>query len=416
MSRAALLLAGVAVGAAVAAAAPAGETAPAAPAFAASGLLPGAAPGAANNASAAAAAGRPNVLFLFLDDMDASLGATSVMPHYTQRFITEGMTFSRAYVSSPKCCPSRTALFTGRFPHRLNDTAYGWCGDVVANKRYDATFAVPVQAAGYTTGYFGKLFNDMGDMCKPGVMHVPAGFDGPSDYFLGLCKESVYYSNPWNDNGTLYTTGASGGENYLQAYLGNKTLPWLRAAAAAAAAGGPPFFAVLAPHAPHFVAEPAPWHLNAPLPAQQAPRLPSYNASGAGKNWAVRQNPPLNAFMAANVDRHFRNRHRTLLSVDDYVHDVFAALEAAGVLDNTYVIASSDQCVWAARAPASARGGAAHAAPLSRPRRRARAPRRLALAPVARAPHLPRPPATPPAPRPPARAQRLPPRRVPPAL
>ena len=44
----------------------------------------------------------------------------------------------------------------------------------------------------------------------------------------------------------------------------------------------------------------------------------------------------------SGIDLHFRNRQRSLMSFDDYVRDVFATLEAAGVLDNTYVFATSD--------------------------------------------------------------------------
>ena len=74
-----------------------------------------------------------------------------------------------------------------------------------------------------------------------------------------MCNEAVYYGNTFNVDGKLFTTGPSGASNYLQAFIGNQSIPWLAAAAQAAAAGGKPFFAYLAPHAPHFPAEPAPW-------------------------------------------------------------------------------------------------------------------------------------------------------------
>lgn len=54
------------------------------------------------------------------------------------------------------------------------------------------------------------------------------------------------------------------------------------------------------------------------------------------------QNPPFDALTTAGIDTHFRNRQRTLMSVDDYVRDIFRTLEAAGVSSNTYVLASSD--------------------------------------------------------------------------
>ena len=42
------------------------------------------------------------------------------------------------------------------------------------------------------------------------------------------------------------------------------------------------------------------------------------------------------------IDELFRNRWRTLLSVDDVIADVVAAIDALGELDNTYFISTSD--------------------------------------------------------------------------
>ena len=283
-------------------------------------------------------------MFLILDDMDSMLGATDVMPHYKQRFISGGMNFSRAFVSSPKCCPSRTSLLSGRFAHRLADPTLGWCGDFVSQSRYDAMFIAQLRDSGYQTGFFGKMTNDMGPMCKQGVAHVPTGFNvSDGDKFFAMCNEVVFYGNTINNDGKLFTTGESGGKNYLQAVIGNATIPWLeRVAAASAQPGGKPFFAYLAPHAPHFPAEPAPWYAEAPLPSETAPRLPSYNVTGVGADWAINENAPFNDFTAAGIDLHFRNRQRSLMSVDDYVRDIFATLENAGVLGNTILFATSD--------------------------------------------------------------------------
>jgi N-acetylglucosamine-6-sulfatase len=181
----------------------------------------------------------------------------------------------------------------------------------------------------------------MGPMCASGA-HIPTGFNvSDGDHFVAMCNEVVYYKNTFNVNGQLYTTG-EGPADYLQAYIGNKTIPWLRHAAKEAVGGGRPFFAYLAPHAPHFPAQPAPWYMHAALPSQTAPRLPSYNNFTEGKSWAIRTNPPLDAFTADAVDLHYRNRLRSLLSVDDYIHDIFQVLEQTGALNSTFVITTSD--------------------------------------------------------------------------
>ena len=271
------------------------------------------------------------------------LNATSVMPNYVQRFSSEGMHFRNAFVASPKCCPSRTSLLAGRFSHGLNDTAQGWCGNFITAGTWNSTWLANVKGAGYATGFFGKMVNEMGSMCGPRA-EVPQGFDVKrGDRFVAMCNEVVYYGNTFNIDGALVTTGSRGNASaYLTSFLGNQTLDWLSRVAPAAAAGGPPFFAYLGPHAPHFPAEPAPWYADAPLPSDAAPRPPAFNAFRAGKSWAIRENPPFEPFTEDGIDLHFRNRQRSLMSVDDTVRDVFAALEAAGVLDNTYVIATSD--------------------------------------------------------------------------
>lgn len=53
-------------------------------------------------ACAVAASALPNLVVLLLDDQDSLLGSgLDVMPHYSQRFVTEGMRFSNSFVASP---------------------------------------------------------------------------------------------------------------------------------------------------------------------------------------------------------------------------------------------------------------------------------------------------------------------------
>lgn len=285
---------------------------------------------------------KPNLIFLILDDQDSMLNALDVMPNYVSRFKVGGAQALNAFVGTPKCCPSRTSMLSGRFAHNLNDNVMGWCGDFIANARYNETFMVDIKNAGYTMALVGKIVNSMGPMCSKDPI-VPAGFNvSDGDKFAAMCNEVVYYGNTFNLDGTLYTTGESGAANYLQAFIGNQTIPWLRNAAQAAASGGKPFFAYLAPHAPHFPAEPAPWYADAPLPSETAPRLPSFDGYTEGKSWAIQENAPFDDFTTKGIDLHFRNRQRSLMSVDDYVHDIFAVLEETGTLDNTFVFATSD--------------------------------------------------------------------------
>jgi len=88
---------------------------------------------------------KPNIIFMILDDMDSLLNATDVLPNYLQRLAVEGMKFENAFVASPKCCPSRTSLLSGRYTHRLNDTLQGWCGDFITEKCVHGFFLLSIK-------------------------------------------------------------------------------------------------------------------------------------------------------------------------------------------------------------------------------------------------------------------------------
>jgi arylsulfatase A-like enzyme len=140
-------------------------------------------------ALAGAAPSKPNFLVVVVDDADAELGSVSpsVMPNLNKWLVSGGATFSAAHVTSPICCPSRTSLFSGRYPHNLGDDSLGWCGNF-SQVRED-TLLVALANAGYAVSQLGKWYNEEPTFCAPG--YVPAwktGATGPaSDAFL-LCQ------------------------------------------------------------------------------------------------------------------------------------------------------------------------------------------------------------------------------------
>src|SRR5437867_3245586 len=69
---------------------------------------------APNDGSLDAAAVRPNLVFVLADDLSWNL--VKYMPHVKQ-MQQQGMTFSHYYVTDSLCCPSRSSIFTGKFPH-----------------------------------------------------------------------------------------------------------------------------------------------------------------------------------------------------------------------------------------------------------------------------------------------------------
>ena len=62
----------------------------------------------------------PNIVMVLADDHGVRhatpYGSKEIRTPNMQAMADEGMVFDRAYVASPSCCPSRTALLTGLMP------------------------------------------------------------------------------------------------------------------------------------------------------------------------------------------------------------------------------------------------------------------------------------------------------------
>lgn len=107
-----------------------------------------------------AAAPRPNVLLVCVDDLKPLLGCygeKSVQTPALDRLAARGMVYERAYCNQAVCSPSRNALMTG-----LRSTTLG-IYDLPTNFRVAAPNAVTVaqhfRAHGYRTEALGKIFH-----------------------------------------------------------------------------------------------------------------------------------------------------------------------------------------------------------------------------------------------------------------
>lgn len=143
---------------------------------------------------------RPNIVFIFIDDMGygdiGPFGSTVNQTPHLDRMAAEGLVLRQFYVSSTNCTPSRAALLTGTYAHRI-----GMDGDVLfpGERRgldpNETTIAEIMKQAGYATGVFGKWH--LGD--QPEHLPLEHGFD---EYF------GIPYSNdmwPGNLRGHRHT-------------------------------------------------------------------------------------------------------------------------------------------------------------------------------------------------------------------
>lgn len=156
---------------------------------------------------------RPNVLFIFIDDMGygdfSCYGNEDVSTPHCDRLTEQGARFTQFYVASPICSPSRVACTTGQFPARWRITSF--INSRKSNhKRGMADYLDPkapaiartFRQAGYATAHFGKWHmgggRDVGEAPLPsayGFDEHLVGFEGLGDRALirnhGLSNQSA---------------------------------------------------------------------------------------------------------------------------------------------------------------------------------------------------------------------------------
>ena len=113
---------------------------------------------------------RPNIIMFLIDDQNpssiAAFGGDTYTPNL-DRMAAEGMKFTRAYVSSSVCTPSRYTFLTGRFAGNSHSKLYadavggkenqGLPNFNVALERDNMNVGNVLREAGYTTGFVGKF-------------------------------------------------------------------------------------------------------------------------------------------------------------------------------------------------------------------------------------------------------------------
>lgn len=143
-----------------------------------------------------AAQTKPNVLLIMTDDQGwgdiSSHGAEHLRTPVLDKLAKSGARFERFFVS-PVCAPTRTSLLTGRDSLRTGvlGVTRGW-----ENMRTEElTLAESFQAAGYSTGCFGKWHSGR---------HLPLHPNGQGfDEFVGFCGGhwNTYFDAPLERNG-----------------------------------------------------------------------------------------------------------------------------------------------------------------------------------------------------------------------
>ena len=159
----------------------------------------------------AAAPSRPNVLFIFTDDLTfQAISTYGEKRHLLEtpnidRLAREGVRFDRCLVTNSICGPSRATILTGKYSH-LN----GFYNN--SNCVFDSsqiTFPRLMQAAGYSTAIVGKWH----------LITDPVGFD----YWHILPGQGLYYNPPMIKNGQQVKH-----EGYTTDLITDFSIDWLK--------------------------------------------------------------------------------------------------------------------------------------------------------------------------------------------
>ncbi len=291
---------------------------------------------------ASAAAEKPNILFLSIDDLRPELGcygSPQVISPHMDRLAADGLVFMRAYCQVPVCGASRASLMTGILPTRSRFTSF--------NSRADrdtpdaATLPQVFKEAGYTTLSNGKIFHHSADFEE--VSWSEPAWDPELQFMHSHDPETTRRLSARN-RGRIYEYPDVPDDAYYDGELAERTIADLRRLKEA----GEPFFLAVGffnPHLPFYapkrywdlyerdkidIAEFRRRPLNAPRELRGSGEYHSYHLGDYEDN--------SDAF-------HRVMRHGYLAStsyVDKLVGDILDELKELGLADNTIIVLWGD--------------------------------------------------------------------------
>ena len=278
-----------------------------------------------NAGDAGSVAGKPNILFFLTDDLAWDLVAH--MPN-VQALQKKGITFSHYFVTESLCCPSRSSIFTGKYPHDTGVLANS--GDQGGYAAYQdggnaqSTFATALAGQGYSAKMMGKFLNGYDPQTNnkdPGWSDWAVAGDGYPEFNYLL-----------NQNGTTQFYGDAS-TDYLTDVLHGMAVNYVTAA-------NGPFMLEVATFAPHAPYTPAPQDVG--TFTDGLPPNPSFNVPNTNPPGWLQVHQPLGPGEIKALNQSFNLRVEAVQAVDRMIGDMMAKLAQTGQDKNTYIVFSSD--------------------------------------------------------------------------
>ena len=272
-----------------------------------------------------AAPERPNVLLVVTDDQPAT--TVRHMPKLKKLVGERGVSFGRAYLSDPLCCPSRATILTGKYTHNHDVTnnhhRKGGARKFREEGLHRDTIGTRLKESGYATGYFGKWMNgyDGG--------YVPPGWDRwfafsgdlnrPDSYEVNSDGRPRTFSRGYNETDLLRDEAAG----FVKEH---RDEPWM---------------AVVATHAPHGPYWPPERHEGS-FDGAKLPRTPAFDENDVSNKPEAYRRPPLSGEEKRKLRGAYEGKLEALQGVDDLVGGLVGVLEKTKQLENTYVVYLTD--------------------------------------------------------------------------
>lgn len=276
---------------------------------------------------------RPNILFLFADDMRADTIAAHGNPHIRtptlDALARRGMSFREAHVfggdSGAVCVASRAMLMTGRTLFRVETTTMG-----------DAPLLPEVLGqAGYRTFGTGKWHNGEASWLR-------AFQQGRAVMFGGMSNHEAVPVKDLGDDGTLGPLRTETG--FSSELFADAAIDFLRSHR-----GDAPFFAYVAFTAPHDPRQPPDEYRQPyydalpPLPPNFLPQFPFDNGGVRGERGQMRdENLAPWPRSGPVIRQQLAEYYGMVTHLDAQVRRVLDALEATGHADDTIVVFAAD--------------------------------------------------------------------------
>jgi len=254
-------------------------------------------------AGSVGAAERPNVIVVLADDLGygdlGCYGHPRIQSPNLDAFAKQGVRLTQCYSASAVCSPSRSAILTGRTPHRNGVFTWIAAGSEVHLRTSEITVPKLLKDAGYTTAHVGKWHLN-GKFNSP---DQPQPNDHGYDHWMATQNNAgPNHKNPTNFVRNGKPVGALTG--FSAPLVADEAIDWLTTKRDKAK----PFFLTVWTHEPHALIETD--------PEFQKPY--------------------------ADLDEDFRQHHGNVSQLDHAFGKLLKALDEQKLTDSTVVVFTSD--------------------------------------------------------------------------